>query len=187
MSGIKQFWSDFFTGAKEAGIIPVADAPVKETRSGPDAEAAPVTATAPAPDPDRTAHDARVAALEVQLAQARAAEIVTRSAAFADGAIRDRRAFPAERAALVAAYTQAAQDDDRAPVADGQQTRVAQIEALAATRPQHSLSEEVIASGAGGVLPDGGTPKQMTAERRRALLAMTPLGQAVLAKETKSA
>lgn len=174
---LSEIFGGFLKAAKEEGITIEADA-----------AAAPVTATAPAPDLDREAHEARVAALEAQLATARTAEIVTRSAAFADGAIRDRRAFPAERAALVAAYTQAAQDDDRAPVGDGQQTRVAQIEALMTTRPQHSLSEEVIASGAAGILEnDAGKSKQMTQERRRALLAMTPLGQAVLAKETKSA
>lgn len=175
---VSELIAGIFAGAKDAGIELEADAlPAEPTTTTTTA------ATAATVSADQDVQAARLAELEKQLAEQRTTQIAQSAATFADGAIRDRRAFPAERAALIALYTQAAQDDGAAPVAEGLPTRVAQIEASLASRPQHSLSAELIATGPGGALPDNAGPKQMSAERRQALLAMTPLGQAVLARE----
>lgn len=179
---LSEAWRGFFRAAKEEGIELEADAPAEPTTT---AARAQVAEPSPA---EQTAQAARIAELERQLAAQRTAQIAQAATTFADAAVRDRRAYPAEHAALIALYTQAAQDDDRLMVAEGQQTRVALIEAQIAARPQHSLSSEIVASGQGGVLETAGADKPMTAERRQKLLSMTPLGQAVLkAERAKSA
>lgn len=166
----------FFKAAKEEGIELEPDAPPAETTA-----AAPVQANEPSPE--QTAQDARLAELEKQLAAQREKQIAQAAATFADSAVRDRRAFPAEHAALMALYVQVAQDDGARPTAEGQPSRIAQLEASIAARPQHSLSSELIATGQGGVLEASEASKPMTEERRRQLLGMTPAGQAVLARE----
>jgi hypothetical protein len=116
--------------------------------------------------------------LETQQAQARQAQ----AAAFADGAVRARQAYPSERQALYDAYIQAAEDDAARPIAT---TRISQVEALIGSRTPHSLTEELIATNTAGALPSGATPQAMTEERRASLLAMTPAGQAALERRQR--
>lgn len=173
---VSQFIAGIFAGAKDAGIELEADAAPAEP-----AATAPTQASEP--NAEQTAQATRLAEVETQLAAARSTQITQAAAMFADGAIRDRRAFPAERAALISLAIQAAQDDDARPAAARQPNRVAQLEASIAARPQHSLSQELIATGAGGILEASDAGKPMTEERRRQLLSMTPLGQAALKVE----
>lgn len=188
---VSEFIAGIFTGAKDAGIELEADAPDPITTTTTTAATASVGQSAPPTDPDRDAQAARLAELEKQLAAQRQQQIATEAAAFADRAVREKKAFPAEHAAIVALYTQAAQDDDahgQATLADGTlRARTALLDAEIAARPAHSLSAELIASGPGGVLENDNGLKPMTEERKRALLAMTPLGQAALRKMTRSA
>lgn len=187
---VSQFIAGIFTGAQEAGIELEADAPSSTAVGELLVTGTTTTTTAavepPPPSAEQLSREQRLVELERQLAAQKQAQIAQAATTFADKAVRDRRAFPAERSALIALYTQAAQDDDRVGAADGQIGRVAHVEQLIAARPQHSLSSELIASGPGGVLEQSAGPKEMTEERRRALLAMTPLGQAVI-KTARSA
>jgi len=92
-------------------------------------------------------------ALETQQAEAaakaetsRLANLGTAARTFAASLVTDRRAFPAESAAIERAYLQAADDDHRSPLADG--SRVATLQAAYSARPQHSLTSEAITGGA---------------------------------------
>lgn len=111
------------------------------------------------------------------------------AAAFAEEHIQAGRAFPAERAALVAAYTQAATDDRER----GGQARVDALRGLLGARPAHELTRERVpaqqAAGEGGTTVLGNPAettaaggKPMSPERRKQLLAATPLGQQALAE-----
>jgi ClpP class serine protease len=182
---VSQFIAGIFKGAEDAGIElepdVAAEAPAQTTR----AESATAAANTE-PTPEQAAQSARLAELEKKLAEQREQAIASQAAAFAVRAVRERRAYPAEHASLIALYVQAAQDDDRAPMSEAQKSRIAQIEASIAARPQHSLSAELIASSSGGVLETGGTGP-MSEERRRSLLQVTPLGQAAISRRAKSA
>lgn len=109
----------------------------------------------------------------------RAAQLTAAGEAFANQAIADRRALPAERSALVALYRQAVLDDNAGRVtfgADGavrEGQRVRLLRDLIAARPAHNLTTEELA----GIEPEslvvmsaahsrGGT---MSAERRAEL------------------
>lgn len=177
---VSQFIASIFTGAKEAGIELEADEAPATMLAAP---AAATQAAAAEPSLESAARDARIAELEQRLAAQRTQQIAASAAQFADRAVRERRAFPAEHSALVALYTQATQDDDVSPAADEQTGRVTQLEAAISARPPHSLSSELIASGAGGVLESDTGPKPMTEARRRYLLSLTPGGHAVLSDE----
>lgn len=133
--------------------------------------------------------DPRIDALEKQLAEQRAATIQQQAITFADGAVASHKALPVERQALYEAYLLAATDDAAHGVvtfADGKTgTRVSRLESLVASRPAHNLTAELIAQGVGGVLEATKDTAKMTDERRDALLAMTPLGQAALSARRK--
>ena len=159
---VSELWRGFFKAAQEEGIAIEPD----ETPAAP---AAAELAPAPAQSARDQEREQRLAELEKQLAEQQQREIETRAAAFADGAIRNRQALPSERQSLVSLYTQLASTE----------AGTAGLEALVAARPQHSLSEELVAQGAGGALPQGGDSTTMTPERRAELLGHTPLGQAV--------
>lgn len=113
-------------------------------------------------------------------AQARAQEAeagrVTAAGAFADRMVAEARALPAERDAIAAAHLKAAQ-------ADGSGELLRAIEAMYTARPAHTLAQETIPTGPGAT---GGPADGVTEERRRALLALTPLGRAA-AQRTRSA
>lgn len=102
--------------------------------------------------------------------------------------LREGKAVPAERIALVAAFELAATDDAKNPVkvtfgeGEGQEgSRTDALKAVYAARPAHVLFGESVPVG-GSVLftqetPD---PNKLSKDRVRELLAQSPLGQAVL-------
>ncbi len=165
----KEWWAALFGGAQEAGLE------VAEF----DKDDPP-----PAPQPDLVLK-AEVDKLKDQNAKLLRVQIEGQAAVFADGAVRDHRALPAEWQSLYDAYLQAAQDDDAhggVTFADNTQgTRVGRLEALVAARPQHSLTvEQVVTNDAVALGNGGGDKATMSEERHDALLAITPLGQAAL-------
>jgi hypothetical protein len=138
------------------------------------------------PDPriaqlERERDEARQAALT-----ANAARLATEAAAFADGEIAANRAFPAERDAIIAAFTQAATDDTVSGTAnftDGA-SRLSLFKAAYAARPAHRLTEERLPANqtvlANQQETEGnGQPKPMTPERKAALLSLSDLGRVV--------
>lgn len=117
-----------------------------------------------------------------QLREAQAARVATEAAAFADGLIQQSKAFPAEREALIAAYTQATVDDathGAVRFADGKTTsRVDTLKALYAGRPAHDLTKETIDPSLGvrivpAILGGDGQAVEMSA------LTPTPDGKTV--------
>jgi signal peptide peptidase SppA len=177
----KGFWANMFGGmfkaAKDEGIdVGGTQAPIT---ADPLVAMEAVTATL-RPRED----DTEIADLRRQLAEQRTQQTQARAAQFADGAVSDRRAFPAERDALLSAYVQAADDDATSPVAG--ESRVQRLEAMIAQRPQHTLTSEVIAQSEGQQVLSAKTD-EVSEDRKKALLAMTPLGQAALARRAKSA
>jgi ClpP class serine protease len=172
---VSDMWRGFFKAAKDEGI----EIEPEETEVVTTAQATPAQAQS------ADTRDAELQALRERIAKQEAQQIQVAAAAFADGAIRDRRAMPAERDTLVRLYTAAAQDDARNPWpvptdAGEAPSRVALLEADIATRPQHTLLQERVSVGQGGVLETGTKPEGLSEERRRQLLAMSPTGQAVL-------
>jgi ClpP class serine protease len=206
---ISDIFSGFIKAAKDQGLeieaeaTPVSQAQPQPLNLTPEQRAAIEAATAPL-QPTTTATTAqangaadamakRIAELEQRIAEQWTSEIARDAAAFAQAAIRDQRAMPAEHATLVQLYLMAAQDDQAAPWPTPTEaekgrpaSRVALLQAQIAMRPQHTLIGEQIKIGAGGVLEDGAQTK-MSEGRRAALLATTPLGQAALMKTTRSA
>lgn len=212
------FWSKFFGGLGEqmdgeAGFAPVALAAQGPTEVALTAPASalvsgsllpltgPAQAGAPSePDPEVVALRAQLAALRAERQEEVEARMGDAATAFADGEIAACRAFPAEREALVAAYCDAARDDlalgaiAGASADTGGATRVDRLVARSATRPPHTLTQEVVPTreGAATVLANaqrtrfGPTDAQpetpLTPEERDRLLAMTEVGRAVLAE-----
>ena len=134
--------------------------------------------------------DPMIAALSAQVATLKADKIASDAARFADSEIAESRAMPAERVALMGAYSDAASDDARLPDApvtfsDGGKsvtgTRVAALIARQKTRPSHThlfaetlTGLEVLATG----------DETNAAARQAELMAHTPLGRKIL-KESK--
>jgi hypothetical protein len=149
----------------------------------PKAEAPKVDAV---PDPEKVALMARIAAMEKE-------RLAERAAVFADAEIAAKRALPAEKASLIAAFTDAADDDAAHPrtvtFAVGTEektgTRVDALKARFAARPPHVLTEELLTDADAQALfnnrSQSAKPGEMTAERRKELLAKTALGQTIIA------
>jgi hypothetical protein len=133
----------------------------------------------------------------VPLAASRIKRLGGEAAAFADEQIRKRKAFPAERQALIAAFARAAEDDATAPTVvtfgegKDQKTggRVDLLRSVYASRTPHELTVEqiVAAAGEGGqalmnqsTTPDPNKPAPPTTEEYERLMNATPLGEAVL-------
>jgi hypothetical protein len=103
--------------------------------------------------------------------------------------LRTGKAVPAERASLIAAFEQAATDDAKNPskvtFGEGQEgTRVDALKAVYAARPAHVLFGETVPVG-GSVLYSHQQVDQNAVNKAkvRELLALSPLGQAVLEDE----
>lgn len=132
------------------------------------------------PTPDATtAQVATVAALQQQVAALQAEARRASAAAFATRQVTARRALPAERAALEQLYLQAAEDDAARPLAA---SRVAALTAAVEARPAHVLTAEHIGDAPLLALAQQAAPVDPVA-RKRALLALTPLGRSVLAAQ----
>lgn len=152
----------------------------------PDAEAATQTGAAstdsgvqaPAtPDlsADLAAKDAEIAAARAQLAEARESGYRIAAEAFAETL--QATHTPYQSGLLVANLVQAMRDDAFSPLAEG--SRVESVKASAKAKEAHGLLGEAVQAT---VLPAGGASETngMSEERRKALLAASPLGQTAL-------
>ncbi len=140
---------------------------------------------------------AEVKRLKAELAKSQAERITSDATHFADKQIGDHRALPAERESIIAAFTQAAQDDSAHGVVTFEggktQSRVEQFKAMFAARPAHTLTTELVKTQAGDAAafaaanrdktPAAEADKPMTEERRRELLGLTAVGRDVLAND----
>jgi ClpP class serine protease len=126
--------------------------------------------------------DPEVERLRTELARVKAEQISKDAAAFAETVIGAHRAYPAERGALMDAFTQAAMDDQTSGVGAGQKPRTALLQATVDARPAHQLTEELIPAGQtvhvlGNLQVTNDADKPVSEERRKSLLRMTAAGQ----------
>ncbi len=183
------WFSDFFRLAKAApeGFDP--DEFFQATGQGaPSQQPAAPAQTNPA---TFSAATEREKALEAELQRERAKGILRDAEAFATKIINEERAFPMEKDAIIAAYSQAAVDDNRfgtVTFASGQQgNRVGVLTAAYEARPAHQLTQEQIKPELQKILfnqtqtPDPNAPQDVTPEAIADYLRQTPLGQQALA------
>lgn len=142
--------------------------------------------------PEYKAMQTELEALRTRDAARERERIVEKAAVFADTEIGAKRALPAERDALLDTYVVAAEDDAAHPRtvtfskdgAEATGTRVDALKARHAARAPHVLTEELLRDGdAQALFNRTSTAKEgdVSDERRRELLAKTPLGQAIIA------
>lgn len=139
---------------------------------------------------ERTAEREAAAKAEEARFSATVASFAAAAETFADS-LRDRL-LPYQRPLCVADYCRCAEDDLRQPAevhfstAEGKPWKGTRLEACKArwqSLPPHGLGREGVGARAGGealFAANDRDPKPMTPERRKALLAMSPVGQAVL-------
>lgn len=142
-----------------------------------------------------TAMETKAAAFEAETNRLRAEGIARDASTFADAALAARRAVPAERANIIAAFTQAATDDASAPAAVSFSigaeaktgSRVDVLKALIEDRPAHTLTADSAAQFTGAFLLPSAAPSQSEATQADVdaqvsrMLASTIVGQQVLA------
>ena len=176
----KQMWAGFWGGALEAGVLtaePLASdgTPVPLAAAALAAEADPDAETLTrATEAERRAAEAEAAAARAATLLAEAQERERRAAVqtFVESAVRAGKALPAEAGPLATLYAKAQGAG-----------LTAEVEALISARPAHALAAELLPAD-GVALPAARTSgEKLTAEQRRELLAMTPEGRAVLARE----
>jgi hypothetical protein len=135
-------------------------------------------------------HKARIAELEAQLAAEHSQHLADEAASYATSLVTEAKALPSAAGDITALYVQLAQDDER----DGLK-RLDALKTVLGARPAHQLTDELlkqqVAKGEGAVLLNkekttGKDGAPMTEERREELLALTPLGQAVLEANAKN-
>ena len=150
-------------------------------------------------DPEKEAMKKRIEALEADKVATFARVVTEQATGFANQMVREGKALPAETAALIVAFTQAANDDHASPAVvtfgEGKTgTRVDALKALYAARTAHALFAEQMIDGDGADLQalfnravgnTAGQTKEMTPERREELMKLSPLGQSVLNGEAK--
>jgi hypothetical protein len=156
----------------------------------------PPKAAAAAVDPPKveTPPDAEKIALMARIATMEKERIAEKAAVFADGEIAAKRALPAEKAILVAAFVDAAEDDAAHPRtvtftkgdATVTGTRVDALMARYAARQPHVLTEELLTDSDAQALfnkarSTSAKDGEMTPERRKELLSKTALGQTIIA------
>lgn len=135
---LKEMFTDF------AARFSKAAKDIEEAESGP-------AATVPA----EFAASPEFTSMREQIARLTSDRIEAEAAAFAEGEVNANRATPAEKAGLVALFTNAANDDAKLggsvnfAVGDEQKSgsRVDALRAAAAARPAHNLTEEALPSG----------------------------------------
>lgn len=139
-------------------------------------------------------------AAQAEIATLREERITSQAAAFADGEIAASRALPAERAALLASFAQAAKDDAAiggvvtfaAGAETKEGTRVDALIAFCAARPAHTLTKPA-PQGEAHVIDNiitsanFGAERPMSAERKKELHMQTPEGRAFLTAKEKRA
>lgn len=135
----------------------------------------------------------RQTALEAENTRIRAERISDQAVAFADSQIRDLRAYPAEREAIVSDFVQRATDDTlhgTVTFGEGDQkqstSRVELLRASFAARPQHGLTAEQMKEQGLVTLSNrqttehGGQDKPADKQKIDEMIGLTPLGQAHL-------
>jgi len=158
----KGFWSGFWGGAKDAGIVPEATAEVV-----PPAQA--VTPSVPTtPDPRAEQIAAENAELRKQLARVKAEQIQKDAQTFASAELGAARAYPAEQAAIVALYSRLAEVDASHPRDDGQPSCVALLEAAYRARPASSMPRDLLGASPQGVALTNAAPKDEELAKVRA-------------------
>ena len=158
------------------------------------------TSGRPAPAGMTDGEKAQFSALLEDNKALKAAAIAKDAAAFADAAVLARRAYPSERANLVASFSQAADDDAAAPAvvtfSAGAETktgsRLDAFRALVECRPPHGLTSEHLQTAAfsgGAVIPSAADTGALDQEKIDAqverMLASTNIGQRILAEKKK--
>jgi hypothetical protein len=137
---------------------------------------------APQPDPEKDS-------LKAQLAQLRAQQIGDRAAAFAAEQITANKALPAQRDAIIAAYSVLAADDaeyGQATFGSAKTTRVDALAALFTNAPTHGLTTQAMPVGAQELANQLTTPganfgqDQPDRKETLRLLTLTPEGRAAL-------
>lgn len=128
---------------------------------------------------------ARIAAMEQQ-------GIHDKACAFAETMVVEKRAVPAERETIIAAFKQAGNDDLAHPqtvtFSDGSEhTRLDVMRAQYTGRPAHLLTEEVLKDPKFAVLfaevtKPAKTEETLTEEEHKRLLSLTPIGRTALAE-----
>lgn len=116
--------------------------------------------------------------LRARLREQAAARAAVEAEEFAAAQIVAGRMFPAERDAFAAMYRQCAADDFTAPLESG--SRVAALRAQIETRPAHGFTQELTSGTARALRADGNDQTELSDERRKHLLAATPIGKAAL-------
>lgn len=147
------------------------------------------TPAEPAPDAG-TAAQLAAAQAELKRHQEAAQQRITADATlFVDAAIKTELILPADRDRVLAAYVQAAQDDQQQPPADPANSRLAFVTWSIQQRTPHGLTREFLPQGqdAQALINRATTPgaaeQPMSEERRQALHKLTPLGREVVANE----
>ncbi|HEV7216319.1 MAG TPA: hypothetical protein VGP33_14475, partial [Chloroflexota bacterium] len=145
-------------------------------------EPAPASPAAPQPDPEKDS-------LKAQLAQLRAQQIGDRAAAFAAEQITANKALPAQRDAIIAAYSVAASDDaeyGQATFGSAKTSRVDALAALFTNAPTHGLTTQAMPVDAQELANQLTTPganfgqDQPDRKETLRLLTLTPEGRAAL-------
>lgn len=137
------------------------------------------------------------AALSRRNAELTAQRIQAEATAFVDGLVRDNRVFPAQSEGLIAAYSQAAIDDETVglvTLANGQKTsRVAQFKAVYEKAPKHVLSMEQIAPELQNVLfgnrqqdAHDDPNRKLTPEEKAKLIGLTSLGRSIQEQDARN-
>jgi capsid assembly protease len=177
MNPLQQAWEGVTASFRKAGYpVEGTDAPEPPAAMVP----APPPAAAPLPDPRVAMLEAKLAEMETAQASLIQSQIEAEASAWV-ASVADR-VTPAEAEKLRGLYCQAAQADN----AHGTGL-VATLKESVGARPVHHLTQELLHPGAAAnaqVLPNPSVTRKDTdppdAERMNALLALTPLGQAVL-------
>lgn len=139
----------------------------------------------------------QIAQLQQQLAAERRQRIENDAAAFATEQIAANKATPAEREALVAAFAQAATDDQAhglvtfsdADGNTGSRSRQDGLRAIYDARPAHQLTEELVADQDGVLFAanEAKDPNKPSADRVAELASKTTLGQAAFSQAEQPA
>lgn len=140
MTAKEGFWASFWSGAREAGIVPATETALGAVVAGQAQETIAVS------------DSAEITRLRAEVARLRAEQIQKDASAFAAAELASSRALPAEQAAIVALYARAAEIDAATPRTDAQPSCVALVRAAYGARPVHQLSTPLVNATAATVL-----------------------------------
>ena len=189
-------WEKFVAFCKGQGM---SDADATELAASDPAKFAAAPGMTEAEKAQFSALQQKAAAFEAETNRLKSEAIARDAAAFADAALAARRAVPAERVNLIAAFTQAATDDASAPATvsfsagaeNKTGSRVDALKALVDARPAHTLTQDSLAQFSGGSVLPSAAPSQSELtqadvdDQVERMLSSTPVGQKILAAKKK--